>query len=222
MLAAFNVILMRDLTLAFRHPSQINNPLVFFAIVVTLFPLSLGPEVNMLQRIAPGVIWVGALLAAMLSLENIFYGDYEDGSLEHLLLSPYPFSLFVTAKVIAHWLVTGLPALLLAPVLGHFYRLPAESIGVLMITLLLGTPVLSLIGAIGVALTVTQRRGGVLVSMLVLPLYIPILIFATTAVDQAAGGLPIDAHLSFMGALLLFSLALAPWAASAALRVGLE
>lgn len=222
MWSAFSTLVLRDLRLAVRHPSQINNPLIFFAIVATLFPLSLGPEANMLQRIAPGVIWVGALLAAMLSLESLFHGDFEDGTLEHLMLSPYPLSLLVTAKITAHWLFTGLPALMLAPILGLFYQLPGDSIAILMLTLVLGTPVLSLLGAIGVALTVSRRQGGVLVSVLVLPLYVPVLIFATTAVEQAAGGLPINAHLSLMGALLLLALALAPWAASAALRISME
>lgn len=222
MWSAFKTVVWRDLTLALRHPSQINNPLVFFAIVVTLFPLGLGAEVNMLQHIAPGVIWVAALLAAMLSLENIFHGDQEDGTLEHFLLSPQPLAVLVVAKISAHWLITGLPALVLAPVLGLLYQLPAEQIGTLLLTLALGTPVLSLLGAIGVALTVSQRQGGVLVSVLVLPLYIPVLILATTAVEQTAGGLPVEAHLSLLGALLLLSVALAPWATAAALRISLE
>ncbi len=218
----FMVILRRDLTLALRRRAQIMNPLLFFVIAVTLFPLGVGPEPNLLQTLAPGVIWVAALLAAMLSLESMFHGDFADGSLEQLLMTPHPLSVIVLAKVTAHWLLTGLPLLILAPLLAVLLHLPAESIQILIVTLAIGTPVLSLIGAIGVALTVGLRRGGVLLSLLILPLYIPVLIFATSAVDAAAGGLPVTAHLSILGALLALALSLSPWATAAALRISME
>lgn len=222
LMRSFTVILRRDLTLALRRRAQIMNPLLFFVIVVTLFPLGIGPEPNLLQMLAPGVIWVAALLAAMLSLENLFHADFEDGSLEQLLMTPHPLSVIVLAKVSAHWLLTGLPLLILAPLLALLLHLPAESIQVLWVSLLLGTPILSLIGAIGVALTVGLRRGGALLSLLILPLYIPVLIFATGAVDTAAGGLSATAHLSLLGALLALALSLSPWTAAAALRISME
>ncbi len=222
LIRAFTVVLRRDLTLALRRRAQIMNPLMFFVIVVTLFPLGIGPEVNLLQTIAPGVIWVAALMAAMLSLESMFHADFEDGSLEQLIMAPYPLSLTVFAKIVAHWLLSGLPLLLLAPLLAVLMRLPADAIQVLVLTLAVGTPILSLIGAIGVALTVGLRRGGVILSLLILPLFIPVLIFATGAVDSAAGGLPYAAQLSILGALLALSLSLAPLAAAAALRISVE
>ena len=215
-------LLKRDLLLAFRHQGDWVNPLVFFVIAVTLFPLGLGPEVNLLTRIAPGIIWVAVLLAAMLSLESIFHSDYVDGTLEQMALSPHPLPAMVLAKILAHWLTTGLPMVLISPLLGVLLNMPADSIAVLMLTLLIGTPVLSLIGAIGVALTVSQRRGGVLLSLLVLPLNIPVLIFATGAVDMAATGQSPVAHLSLLGAILALAVTLAPFAAAAALRVSLE
>lgn len=221
-LSALGVLIRRDLLLALRRRAQILNPLVFFVIVVTLFPLGVGPEPNLLQKLAPGVLWVAALLSAMLSLEAMFHSDFEDGALEQLLLAPQPVFTTVLAKVLAHWLLSGLPLLLLAPMLALWLHLPTDAIVVLMVTLALGTPVLSLIGAIGVALTVGLRRGGVLLSLLVLPLYIPILIMGAGAVDSAASGLAVDAHLSIMGALLLLSLSLAPWAAGAALQISVE
>ncbi len=219
---AFLTIVRRDLLLAWRRPSEALNPLVFFLIVVTLFPLSLGPEVNLLQRMAPGVIWVAALLAAMLSLENIFHADYEDGTLEQLLLSPQPPVVFVLAKVVTHWLVTGVPLLLFAPLLGVLLHISSATMNVLWVTLLLGTPVLSLIGAIGAALTVSQKRGGVLMSILVLPLYTPVLIIGASAADVAAGGMPVEAHLYLLAALLVLTLTLAPWAIAAAARITVE
>lgn len=221
-LTALGVLIRRDLLLALRRRAQILNPLVFFVIVVTLFPLGVGPEPNLLQKLAPGVLWVAALLSAMLSLEAMFHSDFEDGSLEQLLLAPQPVFVTVLAKVLAHWLLSGLPLLLLAPMLALWLHMSGDAIVVLMVTLALGTPVLSLIGAIGVALTVGLRRGGVLLSLLVLPLYIPVLIMGAGAVDSAASGLAVDAHLSIMGALLLLSLSLAPWAAGAALRISVE
>ncbi|MDA1107490.1 MAG: heme exporter protein CcmB [Proteobacteria bacterium] len=219
---ALGVLIRRDLLLALRRRAQILNPLVFFVIVVTLFPLGLGPEPNLLQKLAPGVLWVAALLSAMLSLEAMFHSDFEDGSLEQLLLAPQPVFITVIAKVLTHWLLSGLPLLLLAPLLALWLHLSPDAIVVLLASLALGTPVLSLIGAIGVALTVGLRRGGVLLSLLVLPLYIPVLIMGAGAVDAAASGLAAGAHLSILGALLLLSLSLAPWAAGAALRISVE
>lgn len=219
---AFLAIIRRDLVLAFRRRAEMINPLLFFILVITLFPLGIGAQPNLLQAIAPGVIWVAALLAAMLSLDSLFRSDFDDGSLEQMLLSPHPASLLVLAKVIAHWLVTGLPLLLVAPLLAVFLGLPSHALGVLLLTLLLGTPVLSLIGAIGVALTVGLRRGGMILSLLVLPLYVPVLIFAGNAVQMAAGGLPVDAQLSILTSMLLLALVLAPWPTAAALKMSMH
>ena len=219
---ACTALLRRDLTLALRHRGEMANPLLFFVLVVSLFPLGLGPDSATLKTIAPGVIWVAALLAALLSLEGIFRSDFEDGSLEQLLLSPHPAALLVMTKVIAHWLVSGLPLILVAPLLGVLLHLPQAAMGALLATLTLGTPVLSLIGAIGVALTVGLRRGGVLLSLLVLPLYVPVLIFASSAVSDAGIGLAITAQLYFLGALLALALTLAPLAAAAALRISVS
>lgn len=214
--------LRRDLLLAYRRRTQIANPLVFFTIVVTLFPLGLSPEPQLLRTIAPGVVWVAALLAAMLSLEDIFRSDFDDGTLEQIVLTPHPLSLVVLAKVLAHWLISGLPLLLLAPVLGVLLRMDNAALFTLTATLLLGTPVLSLLGAIGVALTVGLRRGGVLLSLLVLPLYIPVLIFAAGAVSNAQAGLDVTGQLALLGAMLALSAALAPLATAAALRISLS
>ncbi len=212
-------IVQRELTLAVRHRGELINPLLFFVIVITLFPLGIGPELNTLQRIAPGIIWVAALLATLLSLDSVFRSDYEDGSLEQMVLSPMPLTLIVMGKLFAHWLLTGLPLLLMAPLLGMMLALPLESLPTLVATLALGTPILTLIGAIGVALTVGLKRGSALLSLLVLPLYIPLLIFAASAVDTMAAGLPITGHLFLMAALLVFSMTFAPFAISAALRI---
>jgi len=219
---AFLAIVRRDLVLAFRRRAEMINPLLFFVLVITLFPLGIGAQPHLLQAIAPGVIWVAALLAAMLSLDSLFRSDFDDGSLEQMLLSPHPASLLVLAKVIAHWLVTGLPLLLVAPLLAVFLGLPGHALGVLLLTLLLGTPVLSLIGAIGVALTVGLRRGGMILSLLVLPLYVPVLIFAGNAVQMAAGGLPVDAQISILLSILLLALVLAPWPTAAALKMSIN
>ncbi|MFP4615764.1 MAG: heme exporter protein CcmB [Thiohalorhabdus sp.] len=216
---AFAAILARDLTLALRHRSELGNPLMFFIVVVTLFPLALGPEQDTLTRVAPGILWVAALLAATLSMDGMFRSDFEDGSLEQMLLSPHSPALLVVAKVLAHWLVTGLPLILISPLLALFLHLPLEALPVLLATLALGTPVLSMVGAIGVALTVGLRRGGLLLTLLVLPLYIPVLIFAAGAVDNAAAGLPVAGQLYFLAALLILALTLAPLATAAALRI---
>jgi heme exporter protein B len=219
---AFYMLLRRDLVLAYRHRAELANPLLFFVIVVSLFPLGVSPESGLLRTIAPGVIWVAALLATMLSLDTMFRSDFDDGALEQMLLSPHPAALLVLAKVCAHWLVTGLPLLLLAPFLGILLYLPDKSMGILMLTLALGTPVLSLVGAIGVALTVGLRRGGLLLSLLVLPLYVPLLIFAASAVQAAGVGLPVTGQLYFLSALLALALSLAPLATGAALRISVS
>ena len=203
---AFFAIIRRDLLLAFRRRAELANPLLFFVMVVTLFPLAVGAQPNLLQAMAPGVIWVAALLAALLSLDNLFRSDFEDGSLEQLLLSPHSLSILVLGKILAHWLVTGLPLLLVAPLLALFLGLPQAAMGTLWLTLILATPMLSLIGAIGVALTVGLRRGGMILSLLVLPLYIPVLIFASNAVDRAASGLPVTAQLNILLAMLILAL----------------
>lgn len=221
MAAALLALLRRDLQLAYRHRGEMLNPLIFFVIVVSLFPLGISPESSVLATLAPGVIWIAALLSVLLSLDSVFRSDFEDGSLEQLLLSPYPLTVLLLAKMAAHWLVTGLPLVLAAPVLGVVMHLPAAAIPTLVATLTLGMPVLSLIGAIGMALTVGLRRGGVLLSLLVLPLYVPVLIFGATAVDAAAVGLDVSGHLALLGALLLFAVSLAPLAVAAALRISI-
>lgn len=221
-MSAFLAIVRRDLLLAARRKSEVLTALFFFMIVVSLFPLGIGPETALLRRIAPGVLWVAALLAAMLSLNRLFASDHADGTLEQMALSPTPLALLVGGKVFAHWLVSGLPLVLLAPVLGIQFDLSARSLGILMVSLLLGTPILSLIGAIGAALTLGLRGGGVLLSLLVLPLYIPALIFGAGAVEADMAGLDIAGHLSLLGALLALGVFFAPWAATAALRIALE
>ena len=219
---AFYFLLKRDLTLSMRRRAEAVNPMLFFIVVITLFPLGVGARPQLLQAIAPGVIWVAALLATMLSLDSMFRSDFEDGSLEQLLLSAHPVSVLVLAKVCAHWLVTGVPLMLVAPLLAALLGLPSQGMSTLLITLLLGTPVLSLIGAIGVALTVGLRRGGIILSLLVLPLYVPILIFASNAVELAATGVPVTAQLSLLAALLALALTLAPLPTAAALRISLS
>jgi heme exporter protein B len=217
--SAFMLVLKRDLTIALRHKDDMINPLLFFVIVVTLFPLGIGPETNTLSRIAPGIIWVAALLATLLSLDRLFKSDHNDGSLEQMLLSPQPLFILVLAKVFAHWLITGLPLILIAPLLAVLLQLNELSYAALMITLLVGTPVLSLLGAIGAALTVGIKKGGVLLSLLILPLYIPVLIFSTSAIDTAALGLPYGGQIAIISALFFGSLTLAPFAVAAALKV---
>ncbi len=222
MFGTFLLILKRDLVLAMRRRTDILTTLFFFVIVVSLFPLGIGPELDTLRLIAPGVVWVAALLASMLALERLFAVDFMDGTLEQMLLTPQPLFLLVIGKVAAHWLVTGLPLVLMSPVLGLQYDLSAEALWALVITLLIGTPALSLIGAIGAALTLGLRGGGVLVSLLVLPLMIPVLIFGAGAVEATVSGLGGEGHLSMLSAILVMSLLLAPLAASAALRVSAE
>ena len=212
-------LLRRDLRLGIRHRSEIVTPLLFLVLVCTLFPLGLGPDPQRLAEIAPGVIWIAALLASMLALNHLFAEDFADGSLEQLLSSPHPLSLLMLCKVGAHWLLSGLPITLLAPVLAFAYRMPTEGVAMLFATLLLGTPTLSMLGAIGVALTVGLRRGGMFLSLLVLPLFVPVLIFATAGVISVTSGLPGAAHLYFLGAMLVLSVTLAPFAVASALRI---
>lgn len=219
---AFSTILKRDLIIAIRHRDDIINPLLFFIIVVSLFPLGIGPQANTLMKIAPGIIWVAALLATLLSLERLFKNDHADGSLEQLLLSPSPTFILVLAKITAHWLITGVPLIIIAPLLGVLLNLHQDSYLALMLTLLIGTPVLSLLGAIGVALTVGIKKGGVLLSLLILPLYIPVLIFATSAIDAASMNLPYDGQLAIIGAIFVGSLTLAPFAVGSALKVSIN
>jgi heme exporter protein B len=222
LILAFWAVIRRDLLLAFRRRAETANPLFFFVLVICLFPLAVGAQPHLLQAMAPGVIWVSALLAALLSLDAMFRSDFEDGSLEQMLLSPHSLSLLVLAKIIAHWLVTGLPLLLIAPLLALFLGLPEQAMGTLWLTLILATPLLSLIGAIGVALTVGLRRGGMLLSLLVLPLYVPVLIFASGAVDRAAGGLPVNAQLYILLSMLLGALVLVPLPTAAALKMSIN
>ena len=221
-MSAFAAIVRRDLILAVRHRAEAVNPLLFFLIVASLFPLGTGARRETLELVAPGVFWVGVLLAVLLSLERMFRSDFEDGSLELMLISPRPLPLLVLAKILAHWLVTGLPLLAAAPLAALLLGLPAGSLPVLLAALALGTPALSATGAIGVALTVGLRRGGVLLSLLVLPLYIPVLVFGASAVSTAAAGLPAPGQLYLLGALAVLSLSLAPLAAAAALRISLS
>jgi heme exporter protein B len=219
---AFWAIVRRDLKLAFRRGGDAANVVVFFILTITLFPFGIGPEPAILARVAPGVIWVVALLAAMLSLDRLFRDDHDDGSLEMLVLTPLPLEVVVMAKCLAHWLTTGLLLVIAAPLLAVLMAMDSEGFATLIAAMLLGTPVLSLLGAIGAALTVGLRRGGVLISLLVLPLFIPVLIFGVGAVDAAVYGLTAKPHLIMLGGLLVASVPLAPWAAAAALRLSLE
>jgi heme exporter protein B len=220
--SVFAAVLRRDLVLALRRRSDVLTTFFFFIIVVSLFPLGVGPEPNTLRAIAPGVVWVAALLASMLALARLFAGDYADGTLEQLALAPQPLALLVLAKTLAHWLVTGLPLVLIAPVLGLQFDLPSDALVVMTAALLLGTPVLSLVGAIGAALTLGVRGAGGLLAVLVLPLYIPVLIFGAGAVSASAAGMSVGGHLSLLAAFLLMAGALSPWATAAAVRIALE
>lgn len=219
---AWIIVLKRDLLLAFRRRSDVATTLFFFLIVSSLFPLGIGPEAAVLSSIAPGVLWVAALLAGMISLTRLFAADFADGSLEQMLVAPQPLALLVLAKILAHWIVCGLPVVLLAPLIGLQYALPNESLLVLVWSLLLGTPALSLIGAIGAALTLGVRGSGLLVALLVLPLYIPVLIFGAGAVAASQHGISAQAHLSLLAACSLLALVLAPLATAAALRISAE
>lgn len=221
-MSRFYAIIARDLLLAVRQGGATLLVVVFFVLTVTLFPLGVGPELNLLARISAGVLWVAALLAALLSLDRLFQADFEDGSLELLMLCGSPTEVIVLAKVIAHWLTTGLPLIIASPLLALLLNMAPSGLPTLMLAMLLGTPVLSLVGAVGAALTVSVRRGGVLLSLLVLPLYVPVLIFGVSAVEAALTGVTASPHLLILSAGLLVALALCPWAAAAALRLILE
>ncbi|MBK1647342.1 heme exporter protein CcmB [Rhabdochromatium marinum] len=223
MLKTFISILARDLTLALRRRTDVLTVLFFFLIVVSLFPLGVGSEQALLRELGPGVVWVAALLASMLALERLFAADFEDGTLEQMLLTPQPLGLLVLAKVIAHWLLTGLPLVVIAPLIALQYQLGDGQMLMMMASLLLGTPTLGLIGAIGAALTLGLRGGGILLSLLILPLYIPILIYGEGAVTVSAIALAdSEPYLMLLGALLMMALILGPWAAAAALRISMD
>ncbi|MGJ7506213.1 heme exporter protein CcmB [Variovorax sp. GT1P44] len=222
LLRGLRCVVLRDLRLALRRPADHAAVLFFFVMVASLFPLAVGPEPELLRRMAPGVVWVAALLASMLSLARLFADDLQDGTLDQMLLSATPLALLVLGKAVVHWLCTGLPLALVSPVLALQFGLRPETIAVLAATLLIGTPVLSLVGAIGAALTVGLRGAGVLLSLLVLPLLAPVLIFGAGAVDASTAGADVSAHFSLLGALLVLALAGAPLAAGAALRIAFE
>lgn len=222
LLSLLLLVVRRDLVLAMRRRADVLTTLFFFVMVVSLFPLGVGPEMDMLRKMAPGVLWVAALLASMLSLGRLFSADYLDGTLEQMLLAPQSLSVLVLGKMVSHWMVSGLPLVLMTPVLGLQFDMSVEAIGVLMLTLFLGTPILSMVGAIGAALTLGLRGGGVLLSLLVLPLCIPVLIFGTGAVQAVTSGLNVSSHLSLMGALLVLALAFTPWVTAQALRISME
>ncbi len=219
---AFLALLRRDFLLAYRRRAELLQPLVFLLVVVTLFPLGVGPSPQLLAKIAPGVIWIAALLATVLSLDSLFRSDYEDGTLEQMVLSGQPLALIALARIVAHWLVAGLPIILLSPLLALWMNLPDAGVPVLIKSLAIGTPVLSLIGAIGGALTVSLKRGGQLLSLLVFPLYVPLLILATSAVSAAVSGLPYNGQLGLILAGMIAALTLAPFATAAALKLSLS
>ena len=208
----FFTVVWRDLRLAMRRKAEVLTSVFFIVVVATLFPLAIGPEPEMLRQIGPGVLWVGALLATMLGLSRMFESDFRDGSLEHMLLSPHSLGLMVLGKITAHWLLCGVPLVILAP----------QALSMLCLSLLLGTPVLSCIGAIGAALTLGVRGGGILISLLVLPLYVPVLVFGAGAVQALESGVGAQAHVSILLAMLLPALFFSPWACSAGLRIALE
>lgn len=221
-LPGFGWALARDLRLALRSRAELGVQLLFYVIVVSLFPLATTPERNLLATMGPGVLWVAALLASLLSLPRLFAADHADGTLEQIALSPYPLPALISGKIAAHWLTTGLPVALLAPLLGLEYAMEPEGLIVLTLALLLGTPILSLLGGIGAALTLGLRSGGSLLALLILPLYVPVLIFGAGAVDAARAGLGVTANLSLLGAGLLIATVGAPFAAAAAVRIALD
>lgn len=221
-MSVFTALLARDLKLALRQSADSFTVIAFFAIATVLFPFGVGPEAEVLSRIAAGVVWVAALLAALLSLDRVFTVDFEDGTLDQLLLNGQSMTLVVLAKVIAHWLTTGVPLIIMSPILAITLQLPGEGYGVLMLALILGTPTVSLVGALGAALVLGARRGGVLLSLLVLPLYIPVLIFGTAAVEAALTGMPSSPMLSILGGFALIAIVLCPFGTAAALRQAAE
>ena len=220
--AGFNAVVRRDLLLAWKRPGDILNPLFFFAMVASLFPLAVGPSPQQLLLNGPGVVWVAALLATLLSLNSLFLSDFEDGSLDQIILSPHPLPLLSLGKAVAHWLLSGLPLVLLSPVIALTYRMPADVIGVMMLTLGLGTISLSLLGSIGAALTVGLSRGTALLSLLILPLAMPILIFGARTVSLAAAGDTVSAGIYFLAAYCMLAITLAPFATAAALKISNE
>jgi heme exporter protein B len=223
MLAVARCIVHRDLLLALRRRSDVATALLFFVIVASLYPLGIGADLNLLRPVAPGVIWVAALLSSILSLGRLFAADHADGTLEQMLLGAAPLGVIVVAKGLTHWLISGLPLVAIAPVIALQYDLGGPGLyGVLALSLLLGTPVLSLIGAIGAALTLGLRGGGVLLALLVLPLYVPVLIFGAGSVEMASAGGSPAGHLLMLSALLVAAIAFSPWAIAAALRISME
>jgi len=218
----FRWIVARDLALAWRRRADVLSTVFFFVIVASFFPLGIGPETQLLRSIAPGVVWVAALLASMLSLGRVFGNDFQDGTLEQMLLTPQPLYLVVMGKVLAQWLVSEVPLVLIAPLIGVQFAVAPKTLLILFVSLLIGTPILSLIGAIGAALTLGLRGGGVLIALLILPLYIPVLIFGAGAVDASISGMSPQGNLSLLAAFLAVSLVFAPWATAAALRISLE
>jgi len=222
MLSILRSVIERDLLLAWRRRTDVFTAVIFFVIVASLFPLGIGPEPQLLRAIGPGVVWVAALLASMLALSRLFAGDYADGTLEQMLLSAAPLPVIVIGKVAAHWIAASVPLVVVAPMLGLQYGLPADALAVLAAALALGTPCLSLIGAIGAALTLGLRGGGVLLALLVLPLYAPVLILGALAVEATASGLAAQPYLLLLAALSLGAASLAPWGIATALRISLE
>ena len=222
LIGLFGLVVRRDLLLAMRRRADVLTTLIFFVMVVSLFPLGVGPEMDMLRKMASGVVWVAALLASMLSLPRMFSADHADGTLEQMMLAPQSLSVLVLGKIVAHWMLSGLPLALIAPVLGLQFDMPPAALWVLVLALLLGTPVLSMIGAVGAALTLGLRGGGVLVSLLVLPLCIPVLIFGAGAVEAVTSGMSVVSNLSFLGAFMLFALVFTPFVAAQALRISME
>ncbi len=222
MTGALICLLRRELTLAARRMADVLTTLFFFVIVVSLFPLGVSPELSVLRSIAPGVVWVAALLASMLALGRLFEEDFRDGTLEQLLVSPQPLSLMVLIKVLSHWLLTGAPLVLMSPLLGLQFGLDGEALRTLILTLFIGTPALSLIGAVGAALTLGLRGGGVLLSLLILPLYVPVLIFGAGAVEAVNSGLGASGHISLLAAILVLAVCTTPWVTASALKISLD
>ncbi|WP_439851857.1 heme exporter protein CcmB [Pseudomonas syringae] len=217
--SVFMLLMVREARLLARRPAELLNPLVFFALVIALFPLAIGPDAQLLQTLSPGLVWVAALLAVLLSLDGLFRSDFEDGSLEQWVLSPHPLALLVLSKVLAHWVFSGLALVLLSPVLALMLGLPVSCLPVLMLSLLLGTPVLSLMGAVGAALTVGLKRGGLLLALLILPLYIPVLILGSAALQAALQGMPATGYLLWLGSLTVLAITLTPFAIAAGLKI---
>lgn len=222
LLSSVRAVIARDLLVVLRSKSDAVNSVLFFVLVVSLFPLGIGPEPALLRAVAPGIVWVAALLASLLALPRLFASDFADGTLEQLALAPHPLGALVAGKIVAHWLVTGFPLVLIAPLLGLQFGLGAQAEAILVVSLALGTPVLSLVGAVAAALTLGLRGGGALVPLIALPLCVPVLIFGAGAVDAAASGLGASPHLSLLGAYLLPSALFAPWVAAVAIRIALE